>query len=200
MLRNLIGDLGLPVKEAENGLEAIRIFREWHPHLIWMDQRMPVMSGDEAARKIRELPGGGEVCIIALTASFQPEKRQKLLDSGMNDLVAKPYEPEEIYGVMERYLGLRFTYGEGQRAEEPGPDGTAASLEHLCEMLSELDAGLLDELYDAAVLLNQNEVERVLEKIEPVHPNLAEVVSVLVDNLQYGQLLKSIEEVRSRAK
>ena len=199
LLRNLIGDLGLPVKEAENGLEAVRIFEEWRPHLIWMDQRMPVMSGDEAARRIRALPGGGEVFIIALTASFQTEKRQKLLDSGMNDLVAKPYEPEEIYGVMERYLGLRFTYEEDQSAQAPGSDGKAASFKRLCEMLSELDAGLLNELYDAAVLLDRNEVDRVLGKVEAVHPDLAKVVRVLVDNLQYGQLLKSIEAVRSRA-
>ena len=198
LLRNLLENLGLSVKEAENGREAVRLFKEWRPHLIWMDQRMPVMAGDEAARKIRDLLGGKAVRIVALTASFQPEKRQQLLKAGMDDVVAKPYDPNAIYGVLERYLGLHFLYEAPRKGEEQDSDAEIP-LDVLLDALTGLEPRLLDELYDATVLLNRDEVTRVLERIEPAHPKLVKILNTLVDNMQYGVLLKAIREVRHRS-
>ena len=192
LLRKLIEDLKLDVREAENGQEAVRIFREWQPHLIWMDQRMPVMCGDEATRKIRKLPGGGEVYIIALTASFQAEKRQQLMKSGMDDLIAKPCQPDKIYAIMEKYLGLRYLYEENNEAgEDSSGKITADALRY---RLAELDTGLLDELYNAAILLNLDELSHVLKRIEPFDPELVKILNTLAENMQYGVLLKAIKE------
>jgi len=69
LLTKLMEDVGFPVKVAENGEQALGLFQSWQPHLIWMDRRMPVMDGVEATRRIRELPGGKEVKIVAVTAS-----------------------------------------------------------------------------------------------------------------------------------
>ena len=65
----LMADIGLDARLAENGKRCVEMFQEWHPHLIWMDRRMPVMDGMEATRRIRQLPGGKDVKIVAVTAS-----------------------------------------------------------------------------------------------------------------------------------
>uniref|UniRef100_UPI0030DA8ED3 ATP-binding protein n=1 Tax=Planktothrix sp. PCC 11201 TaxID=1729650 RepID=UPI0030DA8ED3 len=53
LLIQLLSPLGFELKEARNGLEAIAIWNQWEPHLIWMDMRMPVMDGYEATKYIK---------------------------------------------------------------------------------------------------------------------------------------------------
>ncbi|MEJ2693854.1 MAG: ATP-binding protein, partial [Candidatus Thiodiazotropha sp.] len=81
LLRSLLMQVGFTVREAENGKEGVSLFEQWHPHLIWMDIRMPVMDGYEATIRIRELPGGDTVKIVALTASAFKEQREKILET-----------------------------------------------------------------------------------------------------------------------
>jgi CheY-like chemotaxis protein len=64
----------------------------WRPHLILMDMRMPVLDGYQATRRIRGLPGGDAVKIIALTASAFQEERDAILAAGCDEMVRKPIE------------------------------------------------------------------------------------------------------------
>lgn len=116
----LMTDLGLDTRLAVNGAECVRMFQEWHPHLIWMDRRMPVMDGVEATRSIRALPEGRDVKIVAVTASVFGEQRQELFDAGMDDFVRKPYRFQEIYDGLSRHLGVQFVYSH-TAATEPAP-------------------------------------------------------------------------------
>ncbi len=197
LLRKLIEDLGLSAREAENGLEAIRIFERWHPHLIWMDQRMPVMNGDEATRRIRELPGGKEVRIIALTASFHPEQQQQLLDAGMDAVVPKPAHSREIHAAMERFLGLQYL----RQTSREHADETVENVshDHLRARLAKLDTELVDELYATTLLLNGDEVAQVLQRIEPRDAELTKMLNRMVENMQYGELLKVIRDLPDRS-
>jgi CheY-like chemotaxis protein len=133
LLRRMMEKAGLGVRVAENGARGVEAFQAWRPHFIWMDCRMPVMDGLEAARRIRALEGGEQVKIVALTASVFQEERGHVLAAGMDDLVRKPFGPEEIYDCMERHLGLRFVYAAAPRAE-------------LSASLARLDHALVAEL------------------------------------------------------
>jgi signal transduction histidine kinase/CheY-like chemotaxis protein/ligand-binding sensor domain-containing protein len=119
LLRKLLESVGFEVRDAANGQDAIELWRTWHPHLIFMDQRMPVMDGSEATRAIRAAESGERTPIIALTASAFEHERETILQNGADEFVVKPFAEETIFDVIARHVGVRFIY-EGERAPATG--------------------------------------------------------------------------------
>lgn len=96
------------ILEAANGEEAVAVVEASAPDLIFMDLKMPVMDGWEATRRIRALPGGAAIPIIALTAQAMAGDEQKALANGCNDYLAKPVvDPELVREKIARHLALQ---------------------------------------------------------------------------------------------
>jgi CheY-like chemotaxis protein len=168
---------------AENGEAAIELFQEWHPHLILMDIRMPVMDGCEATKKIRELPMGRKVKIIAVTAHALDEHRGEILAAGCDDMVHKPFREDDIFDAMARQLDVEYLHGD--RTEPVAHDETVTLT---AEMLSELPADILDELREATLTLDLETVLAVIERIVPRAPDTARGLRALTANLQMGRI------------
>lgn len=100
----LLEDANLKVHIANNGAEAVQMVMQQHYDLILMDMQMPVMDGLEATKKIRQLKVGEAVPIIAMTANAFIEDRQRCLEAGMNDFVAKPVEPKLLYSKLAEWI------------------------------------------------------------------------------------------------
>lgn len=89
---------------ANNGIEAIELFRQYHPQLILMDIKMPKMNGYEATAQIRKL--SATIPIIAITAYAFPEDKKRILDSGFNGYLCKPINFRELRSKIQETLQL----------------------------------------------------------------------------------------------
>ncbi len=100
----LLANEGIEVVAAEGAVEALAQAASQTFDLVLMDLEMPGISGIEAAHRMRRLnPAFESLPIIAVTAHAFPEMRQEVLEGGMNDLLAKPYKPEQLYAVIARW-------------------------------------------------------------------------------------------------
>ena len=103
----ILENIGFKADTAASGLEAIRALEEKVYDLIFMDVQMPEMDGLEATRRIRskltKVPDP-EVPIIAMTAHAMKSDREECLAAGMNDHIAKPFTPQILAEIMERWI------------------------------------------------------------------------------------------------
>ena len=137
-LRQVLGAVGFEVREVGDGRAAVELWRTWRPHLILMDLRMPVLDGLEATRLIRAAPDGGEVAIVALTASALESEREGLQQSGADEVLIKPAREPLLLEVVRRLLHLEYLYAEAAPAAGPaGAQVTPASLVGVAPQLLE---------------------------------------------------------------
>ncbi|WP_257468895.1 response regulator [Chryseobacterium sp. D764] len=92
--------------EAVNGLQALEECRKKHFSIILMDVQMPIMSGIEATRNIRMLPGYENIPIIGVTAGNVLGEKEKCLEAGMNDFLPKPIRQKDLVEVLKKYINV----------------------------------------------------------------------------------------------
>ncbi|MCX5935218.1 MAG: ATP-binding protein [Pseudanabaena sp. LacPavin_0818_WC45_MAG_42_6] len=116
LLTRILSPLGIEVREVSNGQDAIEVWQSWSPHLIWMDVRMPIMNGQEAASAIREIeatrniPNSQKVRIIALTASLVDFREEDLFLNGFDGFLSKPFTEDKVFERMAEHLNLKYIY------------------------------------------------------------------------------------------
>jgi CheY-like chemotaxis protein len=93
---------------AENGRQALEVLGTTPDvDLVLMDIMMPEMDGYETTRAIRQLPQFASLPIVALTAKAMKGDRQKCMDAGASDYIAKPVHGEDLKSVLRVWLGRR---------------------------------------------------------------------------------------------
>jgi two-component system, sensor histidine kinase and response regulator len=190
LLVQLLSSVGFETRTVTNGQDAIALWQSWHPHLIWMDMRMPVMDGYTATRQIRSQVTGQSTVIIALTASAFEEDRTSVLDSGCDDFVRKPFYEPVIFEKMAEYLGVQYVY---EPIAQPGSAALpmALSPDDLAGMPWEWVAALRQ----AAIQVDAELIFQLIEQIPASHSSVAERLTNLTRRFCFDEILDLTENI-----
>ena len=143
----MLEDMGLEVRLADNGEEAVRMFEREAIDLILMDCHMPVMDGFSATREIRRLESSRAclepVPIIALTANVQRGARTWCAEAGMNDYLSKPFQQAQLRAHIAPWLTASAPLDVNRGAPATGP---ANANDTTPSTISVLDTATLDAI------------------------------------------------------
>lgn len=187
LLLKLLLSMGFEVQEASNGQEAIAIWDSWEPHLIWMDMRMPVMDGYEAARQIKSTLKGQATVIVALTASAFEEDRHLVLSAGCDDFMRKPFKEEDLWEKMAQHLGIAYIYAEN--APDLPAQLPSASDADMIEQLAQLSEEWREQLYQASLECSDDQILTLIAEIPPELSILKEKLQQLAENFLFETIL-----------
>ncbi len=196
--RHMLKNLGCEVVEAVNGEVALEQIRLQSPDVVLMDCQMPIMDGYTAARERREYEaenGLDRIPIIALTANAMAEDRQRCIDAGMDDFVAKPFRKEDLIEVLEkrgRRAGSVAANDDIADASEPAgavmrddsPTIDKSALDQIAELDPEQNGQLLNNIIDSYI---ENAAE------------LMEALTVAVSNDDLEVAVRSAHSLKSAA-
>lgn len=187
LLKRLLQEVGFDVREAVNGEQALAEYAAFRPQLIWMDMRMPVMDGYEATRRIRQLEGGKQVKIAALTASAFTDEQSHVFSAGCDEFVRKPFRESDIFEMMKRLIGAEYVYSALQ-GEEPMP--IEVSDADLAKALFLVPDALRRQLRRALEIGEVAEVTAAVQALEAIDKTLVISLKHYTDTFRYTELQK----------
>lgn len=126
MTVEILGRAGIRVDVANNGAQALAMVVQKAYDGVLMDCQMPVMDGFEATQRIRQLPGLAQLPILAMTANAMAGDRQRCLDAGMNEHIAKPLDVNQLFITLNRWIkghGVQFAPAPQAAVSLPVIDG-----------------------------------------------------------------------------
>ena len=184
LLIEMLSPFGFELQQATNGIEAIEIWQQFSPHLIFMDMRMPVLDGIYATKQIKATEKGQATAIVAFTASSLEQEREHILAAGCDDFIRKPYRETDIFDVMHKLIGVRYVY---DRATATTTTETTSDM--LTSGFASLDADLVNQLRQAIIDLDVETIEIYIDQIKNDNEPLANALACLAKNFQFEQLL-----------
>lgn len=196
LLVKLLTSIGFQVRAAENGAEAIAIWEQWEPHLIWMDMQMPVMDGYAATRFIKSQLKGQTTTIIALTASALESEKAIVLSAGCDDFVRKPFRETVILDKVASYLGVCYLYEDESQPNALGQNLNTPSSDQLKTYLSQMPVTWISQLHQAATLADNDLIAELVTAIPTSNAPLIRGLMTLVDNFGYDRIMILTQEVR----
>ncbi len=193
---NLLKMVGFKTNEAVNGKDAIEKFEAWHPHLILMDMRMPVMDGYEATLRIKSTEQGKQIPIVALTASAFGEEQKKIEQLNVQGYIRKPFRESELFGTIGKLLGIKYLYENDKVATSPPQYPTDDRA--IFEDVAKLPESLVLQMKHAVSVADLNLLITLISSIDAENPELSNQLKTLANNYDYDfiQQLLNKEEVR----
>ena len=188
----LLSPLGILVREARNGQEAIAVWEDWQPHLIWMDMQMPVMNGYEATRQIKAHPLGKQTAIVALTASAFEEERTTILAAGCDDFMRKPFEAKILFAKLEELLGVRYIYEEPIEAklEDESEISGITSNQSVKLQLCKMPVEWVQKIYDAAHECCDDKIIQLIEEMPREFATSSKILTALAHDFLFDDIIE----------
>ena len=196
LLCRLLKETGFEVKEAVNGKKGVELTRDWMPHLIWMDIRMPIMDGYNAVQQIRSEVKKTDILnpvIIALTASVFEEEMKNILSKGFDDFVRKPFKIGVIFEKMAEHLRVEYIYEEAD-IESKLNEHEKLSDANLNAGIKALPSGIVTELLEATELSDVKMIEGVISHIRQQNSRLADLLQEYTGDYAFDKILNVLNK------
>ena len=190
ILQGMLSDIGVEVESVEDGQQALDRLATFHPDIVFLDIRMPVLDGMEAMRRLRQDERWQSVKVAAISASVLEHERQEFLSSGFDAFIDKPFRFERICACLAELLGVEFEYGVVEEATTKAVDWSHLSL----------PSELHDQLRESAELYSVTEMEDYLQEMKELgeeHRQLATHLRDLKQNHDMEGILRILGEVQS---
>jgi len=181
LLIKLLAPFGFQLKDADNGRDAVEIYRQWQPDLIFMELRLPVMDGYQATREIKA--GDNSCPVVALSASILENEKALLQEAECDDFIRKPFKEGEIFEAIAKHLGAEFVYEEGATTVAKTQEEVLTA-----GVLAAVPSELLVGLKEALLALELEEVQTVIDRIENCSPAVARQLEDLVNSFNYEEI------------
>ena len=169
VLEGLLFETGVAIDRADSGDAALRLTKEQPYDLIFMDQRMPKMSGTQTLRAIRAQTEGKNrtTPVVCVTGDVLAGARETYLRDGFDDYLPKPLEPETLMDLMRRLLPkekLRFLSPEEASVAGGGTGAAASSFAAAADNAPAGSAGSLRARYEESGILDYDAALKYLAK------------------------------------
>jgi two-component system sensor histidine kinase/response regulator len=135
----LLTEAGFVVDLAENGQVALDKVRTADYDIVLMDMQMPVMDGVTATREIRKDARFKDLSVVAMTANAMKADRDRCIAAGMNDHIAKPIEPDDLWEALLKWIKPRES---SEQATLSAPSATALESKQVTDQNVELPVGI----------------------------------------------------------
>lgn len=203
--QQILSDAGIRVDIAGNGAIALAKIAENAYDGVLMDCQMPVMDGYQATRKLRQDARYSNLPVIAMTANAMVGDKEKCLDAGMNDFIAKPIDVAQLFGTLARWVAPSAPRAVAPEVAQPQPqlDGALPVVPGLmmAEALRRVggNAGLMRKLLDRFVETQFDAMLRITGAIEnnqlETAIRVAHTLKGLAGNIGAGGLADSAARV-----
>jgi len=166
--QHILNDAGIRVDIAGNGAIALANIEENAYDGVLMDCQMPVMDGYQATRKLRQDPRYSNLPVIAMTANAMVGDKEKCLDAGMNDFIAKPIDVAQLFGTLARWIAPAAPQAMTSVAAQPEAELPVIAGLKMAEAMRRVggNAALMRKLLDRFVETQFDAMQRIVAAIE----------------------------------
>jgi signal transduction histidine kinase/DNA-binding response OmpR family regulator len=192
LLKYLLTPLGLDIKDVHSGKKALEIWKEWQPHLIWLDMRMPGMDGYEVIKQIKNSGQKPSSIIISISASAFEEDKQKAVNAGCDGFVRKPFKESEIFEEMKVHLGLRYIYENSIQEKLSVTSGIEQN--KLATSMKGLPSEWKTEMKQAIEHVNLEQIHSLIDQLRKQDGLLADAFKTHIDQFEYEKVLEDLSK------
>jgi CheY-like chemotaxis protein len=178
VLTAFLKSLKIDVKEAVDGKDCLEKVKEYLPDIIFMDMRMPVMSGEQAIKEIRKEYGNHQCKIVIVTASAFDQIKDQYIQLGVQEFIAKPFRIEQISSCLHKLLDIEFEYDKEESHEQESFNVSDSDLSNISVSIQ-----LHTELKEAAEMYSITKLEIAINKLRCDKGEYNKLASILMDLL-----------------
>ena len=193
ILRGILSEVGVAVREAENGEEGLNEIRKNIPDIVFMDIRMPIMNGMEAMTHITSEFGKDRIKVVVVSASILKHEQDLYSERGFHDIISKPIQPATLFQCLREQLHVEFDYMEANPETESLTQNTQIDFSRIS-----ISDDRLSQCREAAIFGNITQLERFLCELVEIggdSKTLANQITSCVNKYDMDGVLNILEKV-----